>query len=60
MAVEQCIKLHALTVETSAKSLFSLPKVKLFIAESVIETIEDKLFYCFEVYGITKNLFSKL
>jgi hypothetical protein len=60
MAVEQCTKLHAPNVEMSAKFPFSLPRVEPFIAESVIETIEDKLFYCFEVYVITKNLFSKL
>lgn len=60
MAIERCTKLHALTVGMNAKFLFNLPKVELFIVENVIETIEDKLFYCFEFYDITKNLFSKL
>ena len=41
MAIELCTKLYALTVETNVKFHLSQLKAETFIAENVIETIED-------------------
>jgi len=41
MAIDQCIKLHALTVGMSAKFHLSQLKAEMFIVENVIESIED-------------------
>ena len=41
MAIEPCTKLHVPTAATSAKFHLNLPKVEMFIVESVIESIED-------------------